>query len=115
MVNTKTVYMGKELRNPIIVGACELTSNMDKIKQIERAGAGAIVIKSLFEEQIQLESFKMEEELRKNDELHAEMITIFAGKCSPPSSRTPLTRSSPVISSVLAPSLKEKPISSIMP
>ena len=77
MLDLRTKFMGIELKNPIIVGACELTSNMEKIKEIEEAGAGAIIIKSLFEEQIQLESLKFEEDLHKYDDLHAEMITIF--------------------------------------
>ena len=77
MANLTTNYMGIKLKNPVIVGACDLTSNMDKIKQIEAAGAGAIVIKSLFEEQIQLESLKFEQDMNKYDNIHAEMITIF--------------------------------------
>ena len=51
--------------------------NMEKIKQLEDSGAGAIVIKSLFEEQIQLESVKLEEELSKFKDLTAEMTSIF--------------------------------------
>ena len=77
MAQLKTRYMGCELQNPIIAGASSLTSNINSIRKIEEAGAGAIVTASLFEEQIQLERFKMEEELHRNDHLHAEMITIF--------------------------------------
>ncbi|MBN2013452.1 dihydroorotate dehydrogenase-like protein [candidate division KSB1 bacterium] len=77
MADLKTTYMGLELKNPIIAGASDLTANIKKIESIEAAGAGALVIKSLFEEQIQLEIYKFEEELHKNDELHAEMTSIF--------------------------------------
>ncbi|MBN2091917.1 dihydroorotate dehydrogenase-like protein [candidate division KSB1 bacterium] len=77
MADLRTVYMGKELSNPIIVGASELTADMKKIKKLEEAGAGAIVIKSLFEEQIELEKMKLNEDLTKYDEIHAEMVTIF--------------------------------------
>lgn len=77
MADLRTVYMGKELRNPIIVGASELTADMKKIKKLEEAGAGAIVIKSLFEEQIELEKMKLNEDLTKYNEIYAEMITIF--------------------------------------
>ncbi len=76
MSDLRTTYMGIELKNPIIAGASELSSDMEKIKKIEHAGAGAIVIKSLFEEQIQLETYKFDEEWSKYDELHAEMITV---------------------------------------
>ena len=77
MADLKTTYLGKELKNPVIVGANEFTANMDKIKQLEEAGAAAIVIKSLFEEQIQLESLKLEEEMSKFADLTAEMTSIF--------------------------------------
>ncbi len=77
MADLRTRYMGKELRNPIIVGASELTADMKKIKKLEDAGAGAIVIKSLFEEQIELEKMKLEEDLTRYDEIYAEMTTIF--------------------------------------
>jgi dihydroorotate dehydrogenase (fumarate) len=77
MADLSTTYLGKKLKNPVIVGANEYTANMDKIKQIEQAGAGALVIKSLFEEQIQLESLKLQEDLSKFAELNAEMTSIF--------------------------------------
>ena len=44
--------MGLELKSPVIVGSCGLTSDVDKMLQMEQAGAGAVVIKSVFEEQI---------------------------------------------------------------
>lgn len=47
-----TRYMGMELRNPIIVGSSPLTSSLDSLKKCEDAGAGAVVIKSLFEESV---------------------------------------------------------------
>lgn len=51
-MDTKTKYLGLELKSPIIVGSCGLTSDVDKMMQMEAAGAGAVVIKSVFEEQI---------------------------------------------------------------
>jgi len=76
MLDLSTKYLGLKLKNPIIAGASGLTANMKKLKDIEKSGAGAVVIKSLFEEEIQLEKYKMEEELHKNDERHAEMTSI---------------------------------------
>jgi len=55
MVDLKTNYLGLELKNPIIVGSSGLTSEVDSIKEMAEAGAGAIVLKSLFEEQIMIE------------------------------------------------------------
>ncbi len=77
MGSLQTRYMGITLANPIIAGASDLTSNIDSIKRIEEAGAGAVVLKSLFEEQIQLERFKLEEDLNRGSELYGEMATIF--------------------------------------
>jgi dihydroorotate dehydrogenase (fumarate) len=77
MANLKTTYLGLELKNPLIMGACNLTLDLDTAKRIEDAGASAIVFKSLFEEQINLESFQMEEELNEYNERHAEMIDLF--------------------------------------
>ena len=51
-MDTKTKYLGLELKSPIVVGSCGLTSDVDKMVQMEQAGAGAVVIKSIFEEQI---------------------------------------------------------------
>ncbi len=52
MANLTTKYLGLELKNPIIVGASELTNSVESIKELAQAGAGAVVLKSLFEEQI---------------------------------------------------------------
>ena len=56
MPDISTVYMGIELKNPLIVASCDLTSNIEGIKKCEEAGAGAVVLKSLFEEQIETET-----------------------------------------------------------
>jgi len=51
-----TDYMGLKLRNPLIVSSSSLTNSVAKIKKIEQAGAGAVVLKSLFEEQVAYET-----------------------------------------------------------
>ena len=51
-MDTKTKYLGLELKSPIVVGSCGLTADVDKMVQMEKAGAGAVVLKSVFEEQI---------------------------------------------------------------
>ncbi len=77
MADLSTTYLGLPLRNPIIAGASDLTSNLDTIKHIEQAGAGAVVLKSLFEEQIQLERMRLEDDLHTGEARYAEMVTIF--------------------------------------
>ncbi|MGQ1909375.1 dihydroorotate dehydrogenase-like protein [Marinifilum sp. RC60d5] len=52
MINLETTYMGLKLKNPVIVSSSGLTNSVRKIKIIEEKGAGAVVLKSLFEEQI---------------------------------------------------------------
>ncbi len=56
MANLSSVYMGIELKNPLIVASCDLTSNIEQIKKCEEEGSGAVVLKSLFEEQIETET-----------------------------------------------------------
>jgi dihydroorotate dehydrogenase (fumarate) len=52
MVKLETKYMGLQLKNPIVVGSSGLTNSIEKIKELENAGAAAVVLKSIFEEQI---------------------------------------------------------------
>lgn len=51
-MNTNTKYLGLELKSPIIAGSCGLTNNIDNLMRLEECGAGAVVLKSVFEEQI---------------------------------------------------------------
>ena len=55
MTNLKTTFMGLELKNPVIVGSSGLTDSVEKIIKLEKFGIGAVVLKSLFEEQILME------------------------------------------------------------
>ena len=50
-----TEYLGLQLKSPIVVSASPLSEDLDNIREMERAGAGAVVLFSLFEEQIELE------------------------------------------------------------
>lgn len=77
MANLSTTYMGITLKNPIVLGASNMVSDPEQIKKAEAAGVAAIVYKSLFEEQIQLESLQLDEELHEYDFRGAEMEKIF--------------------------------------
>jgi dihydroorotate dehydrogenase (fumarate) len=59
MVDLTTKYLGLTLKNPIIVGSSGLTDSSDKIKKLEENGAAAVVLKSIFEEEITLEYEKI--------------------------------------------------------
>ncbi|MBN2050129.1 MAG: dihydroorotate dehydrogenase-like protein [Spirochaetales bacterium] len=61
MADLKTQYMGLCLKNPVIAASSRLTGSMDSLLRCEEAGAGAVVLKSLFEEQILFDSEKMVE------------------------------------------------------
>ena len=77
MVDLKTNYLGIELKNPIILGASNLVNNLDNVKRAEEKGVAAIVYKSLFEEQIQLERAQLDDQLEEYADRGAEMTSIF--------------------------------------
>ncbi len=56
MSDLSTTYMGLSLKNPVIAGSSGLTSTVDGIKKLEEAGAAAVVLKSLYEEEINNEA-----------------------------------------------------------
>jgi dihydroorotate dehydrogenase (fumarate) len=77
MATLTTKHMGITLRNPLILGACNYSNNIDKLKEAEEAGVAAVVYRSLFEEQIQLEEYELDNQLEAYDERNAEMIQLF--------------------------------------
>ncbi|MEN8158134.1 MAG: dihydroorotate dehydrogenase-like protein [Bacteroidota bacterium] len=77
MSKLTTHYMGVPLKNPLILGASNLVNNLDKLKKAEQAGVAAVVYRSLFEEQIQLEDYEMGKQLEAYDDRNAEMINLF--------------------------------------
>lgn len=60
MVQLKTTFAGLTLENPIIISSSGLTNSVEKIKKLEEAGAGAVVLKSVFEEQITMQAGAMQ-------------------------------------------------------
>ena len=77
-MDLRTTYMGLTLKNPLVVSACQpLTDDLGKIRKIEDAGAGAVVLYSLFEEQLRLESRELDQHLTAGTESYAEALTYF--------------------------------------
>lgn len=68
-MDLSTTYLGLSLKNPIIVASCGLTETAEQIKRCEQAGAGAVVMKSLLEEQIRESEADMEKELSMHPEV----------------------------------------------
>lgn len=56
MADLSTTYLGMKLKNPVVVSSSPLTADIDKIRLLEEAGAAAVVLPSLFEEQIELDN-----------------------------------------------------------
>ena len=67
MIDISTEFAGLKLKNPIIAGSCGLTGSIEHIKEIEKNGAAAIVLKSIFEEEITSEYSKILEEAQTDN------------------------------------------------
>lgn len=77
MADLKTKYLGLTLKNPLVVSPSPLCDNIDNIKRMEEYGASAVVLHSLFEEQITLLSHELDSNLTQGSESFAEAITYF--------------------------------------
>jgi len=76
-MDLSTTYLGIRLKNPIVLSACPLSYNLDNLKRVEEAGASAIVMYSLFEEQIAHEAAELHHYLSYGTESFAESLTYF--------------------------------------
>src|SRR5947209_4494811 len=77
MIDLSTNYLGLKLKSPLVVSASPLTENLENIKRMEDSGAAAVVMHSLFEEQITLESDELDCHLSQGAQSHAEALTYF--------------------------------------
>ena len=76
-MDLKTIYMGLELKNPIIIGASPLTSSIESILELEKNGAAAVVLHSIFEEQINHEMHEIDHFIFHGSEDYAEALGYF--------------------------------------
>ena len=72
-----TTYMGLALKNPIVPSSSPLSESLDGIRRLEDAGASAIVMYSLFEEQVNLASHQLDHYLSYGTDSHAESLSYF--------------------------------------
>jgi dihydroorotate dehydrogenase (fumarate) len=77
MADLSTTYMGVPLKNPLIVAASSISNHVDKVKKAEEVGAGALVIRSLFEEQIQYDEMTMMDFLERSAAISPEVHSSF--------------------------------------
>jgi dihydroorotate dehydrogenase (fumarate) len=76
-MNLKTTYMGLDLKNPLVSAAGPLSREIGTIRQLEDAGAAAIVLHSLFEEQLSFEAAELDHYLTHGTESYVEARTYF--------------------------------------
>ncbi len=76
-MDLKTKYLGLELKNPVVVSPSPLSEPIDNIKRMEDAGAAAVVLHSLFEEQITMASNELDANLLQGEGSSAEAMTYF--------------------------------------
>ncbi|MFC1499654.1 dihydroorotate dehydrogenase-like protein [Candidatus Zixiibacteriota bacterium] len=76
-MDLKTSYMGLELSNPLVPGASPLTADVESCKQLEDAGAAALVLPSLFQEQIMHESEELSRRMSEGSDSFPEALTYF--------------------------------------
>jgi dihydroorotate dehydrogenase (fumarate) len=77
MVDLTTTYLGMKLKNPVVASASPLSQKADTAQELEKAGVSAIVMYSLFEEQIISESLKIHEDLLRGTEEYAEALSYI--------------------------------------
>ena len=76
-MNLSTTYLGLQLRSPLVPSASPLSEEIDSLKQMEDAGAGAVVLHSLFEEQLRLERFELNRSLTEGTDSFPEALSYF--------------------------------------
>jgi dihydroorotate dehydrogenase (fumarate) len=77
MIDLSTQYLGLKLRNPLVVAASPLSREISNLRHMEDSGAAAVVLHSLFEEQINIESKELDRFLYDGAEISAESVTVF--------------------------------------
>jgi dihydroorotate dehydrogenase (fumarate) len=77
MIDLSTAYLGLKLKSPLVVSSSPLTESLDNIRRLEEAGAAAVVLPSIFEEQLTLEGEALERDLNRGAESFAESLSYF--------------------------------------
>jgi dihydroorotate dehydrogenase (fumarate) len=77
IMDLSTTYLGMNLRTPLVPSACPLSEEIDNIKLMEDSGASAVVLYSLFEEQLILERYELHHHLTHHSESFAEALSFF--------------------------------------
>ena len=76
-MNLKTTYLGLELKSPLVASSSPYMQDLDKIKEMEDAGAAAVVLHSLYEEEIQQERHALMHHMEYGTDSYAESLSYF--------------------------------------
>lgn len=76
-LDLRTTYLGLNLKNPLVASASPLSKKVDNVRRLEDAGAAAVVMYSLFEEQITHESYELDHYLNRGTNTFAESLSYF--------------------------------------
>ena len=76
-IDLSTTYLGLKLKNPLVASSSPLCQEVSNVRRMEDSGAAAVVLHSMFEEQIELESDELDRFLTEGSELSPESITHF--------------------------------------
>jgi dihydroorotate dehydrogenase (fumarate) len=77
MIDLSTTYLGLKLRTPLVSSASPIAQEISNVRRLEDAGVSAIVLSSLFEEQLRLETLELDQRLSAGTESFAEAATFF--------------------------------------
>ena len=77
MVDLTTTYLGMKLKNPLVASSSPLSKKVETAQQLQEAGVSAIVMYSLFEEQIVQESLKMQADMTRGTDTFAESLSYL--------------------------------------
>ena len=76
-MDLSTKYLGLKLRSPLVISASPMSEDIDNVKRMEDAGAAAVVLYSLFEEQLRQDRLELNQNLQQGTDSFAEALTYF--------------------------------------
>jgi dihydroorotate dehydrogenase (fumarate) len=76
-IDLSTTYLGLKLKSPLVASSSPMCQDVANVRRMEEAGAAAVVLHSLFEEQIELESAELDRYITEGSEISAEAVTHF--------------------------------------
>ena len=76
-VDLSTTYLGFDLKNPMVASASPMTARLDSLRELEEAGVGAVVLPSIFEEQIEHEAMEMQRLMEQGADTFAEALSGY--------------------------------------